>query len=266
MKQFILKNKKSVAGIAACLLIGIVTLSFQDSPFVHSMLEKSCQAEDTTKPLKKKNSMTMKEFDRLSENLDKEVLDQIKEINVEKIQEEVLASIKEVDVEKIMKEVEASLKDIDTEKILAEVKAELDNIDFKEISRTTELALTDANKEIEKALAEVGKIDKEAIRKELENAKEELEKSRVEVDKIDLKNIMAEAKEGIDKAKVELKQIKTMFTEMEKDGLVNSKKGFKLEYRDNDLFINGKKQATPVTDKYRKYFKEDHFEITIDPE
>ena len=32
MKQFILKNKKALTGIAAMLLIGSVTMSFQDSP------------------------------------------------------------------------------------------------------------------------------------------------------------------------------------------------------------------------------------------
>ncbi len=33
MKQFILKNKKAIAGISAALVIGVITMSFQDTPF-----------------------------------------------------------------------------------------------------------------------------------------------------------------------------------------------------------------------------------------
>lgn len=266
MKQFIVTNQRSVAGLAACLLIGVLTLSFQDSPFVHSMIEKSTPLEDTTKPFKKKNSMTMKEFDRLSENLDKEIAEQIGRIDLQKIEAEVQAAMKEVDVEKIMKEVEESLKEVNMEKILADIKVNLENIRLDELSDVTETALAETRKELEKSMAEIRKIDKDAIRKELENSREEIEKSRSELKNIDMNKIISEAKEGIEKAKYELKQLKQMFNEMEQDGLIDAKKGFRLEYKDKDLFIDGKKQPASVTDKYRKYFKDDHFEITIDRE
>ncbi len=57
-----------------------------------------------------------------------------------------------------------------------------------------------------------------------------------------------------------------MFNEMEKDGLINSKEGFTIEYKNKDLYIDGKKQSEKTTDKYRKYFKQDHFKIRIDKE
>ena len=57
-----------------------------------------------------------------------------------------------------------------------------------------------------------------------------------------------------------------MFTEMEQDGLINSKQGFNIEYKNKNLYINGAKQSEQVTSKYRKYFKDEHFEITIDKE
>ena len=68
------------------------------------------------------------------------------------------------------------------------------------------------------------------------------------------------------KAKTELKDTKEMISEMEKDGLVDSKKGFELEYKDKVLYIDGKKQTEKVTEKYRKYFKKEHFKIRIDKE
>ena len=84
-----LKNKSSLTGIAACLLVGIITLSFQDSPFVHSMLDKSAAFQDTVPVKKHKNSMTMKEFNRLSENLDKDIANELKKIDFAKIEEDV---------------------------------------------------------------------------------------------------------------------------------------------------------------------------------
>lgn len=261
-----LKHKRSVTGIAACLLVGIVTLSFQDSPLVHYMYDKSAPFEDTVPVKKKSNSMTMKEFDRLSENLDKEIANQLKQIDLQKMEQEVAASLKSIDFDKISKEVELSLKDIDTEKILADVKKEISNIKFDEINSETKLALANAQEELAKAQDEIKKINKEEIRKEIENARVQLEKNKDEFKKIDLSRIMKQAQEGIDKAKLELKQLKTMFNEMEKDGLIDQKKGFSINYKDKELYINGTKQPEQVTDKYRKYFKEDHFEITIDKE
>lgn len=255
----------TATGIAACL-VGIITLSFQDSPFVHSMLDRSAAFQDTV-PLKKhKNSMTMKEFDRLSENLDKDIANELKKIDLAKIEEDIRASLKDVDLDKIMKEVELSLKEINSEKILADVKKELDHINLDEINAETKQALSDANKEVEKAMEEIKKIDKDAIKKEIENARLEVEKSRSVYRKIDMDKIMQEAQQGIEKARLELKQIKAMFNEMEKDGLIDPKQGFSIEYKDKYLYINGTRQSDQVTDKYRKYFKEDHFEITIDKE
>ena len=266
MKQFILKNKRPLASVAACMLVGIIALSFQDSPFVHSMLDKSAPPQDTVPVKKHRNSMTMKEFDRLSENLDKDIVSELKKIDLAKIERDVKKSLKEVDVDKIMKEVELSLKDIDTKKILAEVKGEMDHINLDEINAETKFALANANRELEKAKIEIEKIDKDAIKKELENARLEVEKSRKEYSKINMDKIMKQAQEGVENAKLELKQVKAMFNEMEKDGLINPKDGFSIEYKDKWLYINGARQSEQVTGKYRKYFMDEHFEITIEKE
>jgi hypothetical protein len=43
---------------------------------------------------------------------------------------------------------------------------------------------------------------------------------------------------------------------MEKEGLLNTKDDYTIEYKDGDLFINDKKQSSDITDKYKKYFKQ----------
>ncbi|MEP7254337.1 MAG: hypothetical protein ABI666_01110 [Ferruginibacter sp.] len=276
MKQFILKHKKAITGAIAVLLIGGITMSFQDSPFSYtkfnvqedSDLHQKC-TKDTIPEKEYSGSMKMKDFDNLQNVLDKSLLqamDEVKKIDFAKIQKEVEASLKSVDMEKIMKDVSLSLKSIDLDKLLADVKSSLNDINLDVKSEEIEKALKEASKEIEKAKLEIKDIDRDVIEKELEKAKLEIEKSKAEIDKIDMNKIMNEAGVEIDKAKEELKLTKEMFSEMEKDGLINSKEGFTIEFKNKDLYIDGKKQSERTTDKYRKYFKKDHFKIKIDKE
>ena len=276
MKQFILKHQKAIAGTIAVLLIGGITMSFQDSPFSYTKFTVQEDSAPTLKcpldtvPEKEySGSMKMKDFDNLQNVLDKSLVDavaEIKKIDFAKIQKDIEASLKSVDMAKIMEDVNRSLKAVDMDKLMADVTSSLNDIDWGEKNEEIEKALKEAKKEIEKAKLEIRDIDRGKIEKELDKAKLEIEKSRTEIDKIDLTKIMSEVREGIDKAKEELKLTKEMFNEMEKDGLINSKEGFTIEYKNKDLYIDGKKQSEKTTDKYRKYFKQDHFKIRIDKE
>lgn len=275
MKQFMLKHKKAAGAIAVCLMIGGITLSFQDTPFVNQILNEE-KKKDTVPGKKYHEGMTMKEFDNLSKELDKHMLDvadQLKKIDMEAILKQSELAMKAIDVDKIMKEVELSIKDINIEKISAEAMASVKEIDLGSHTEEIEKAMKKAKEELEQAKVEMKKINTEEIKKEMENAKIELEKSKTELDKtrkelkeLDMDKIMKEAKEGMSMAKSELKDLKTMFNEMEADGLVDSKKGFKIEYKGKDLYIDGQKQPQTVTDKYRKYFNDDNFEIEIKKE
>jgi Asp-tRNA(Asn)/Glu-tRNA(Gln) amidotransferase A subunit family amidase len=214
-----------------------------------------------------KGSMKMKDFDKLQSELDKSLLqvnEEMKKIDLSAMQKEIEASLKAVDMEKIMKDVESSLKSIDLEKMMADISSSLKDVNLELKSSEIEKAMQEAKKEIEKAKLEIKEVDREAIKKELEKAKLEIDKIKPEIDKIDMDKIINEARAGIDKAKEELKLTREMFTEMEKDGLINSKEGFTVEYKDKSLYIDGKKQSEKITDKYRKYFKQEHFKMKID--
>lgn len=275
MKQFILKNKKALGGFIAILLIGGVTMSFQDSPFgggkflVQEEFDVQEAFTDTVPEKECTGSIKMKDFDKLHAELDKtllEVTGEIKKIDFDKIQKQVESTLKELDMDMIMREVQASLKSIDLDKLVADVSSSLKDINWEAKDGEMEKALAEVKKEVEKARIEIKDIDQESIKKELDKAKLEIEKSRLELKNIDMDKIMSEARAGIDKAKEELRHTREMFTELEKDGLVNSKEGFVLEYKDKALFIDGKKQNERTTGKYRKYFKKDHFKITIEKE
>lgn len=272
MKQFILNHRKAITGTIAMLMIGFSTMSFPDSPLGYSKLtgEDNFTTEGCTDTLPEKEGISMKEFDKLQVELEKvmgKVGAELKGIDFEKIQKDAgEIALKEIDVEKIMKTVEQSLKGIDLDKTMADVSSSLKDLKTDYKSEEVEKAMAEAKKEIEKAKKEMKEIDKDAIRKELEEAKKEIEKSKQEIEKIDMTKIMDEARAGVDKAKEELKLTKEMFNEMEKDGLVNSKAGFTIEYKNKELYIDGKKQDEKTTDKYRQYFKEDPSKITIKKE
>lgn len=53
-------------------------------------------------------------------------------------------------------------------------------------------------------------------------------------------------------------------TALGKDGLIDNRKLYNLEIKDGELYINGKKQPKEVSDKYRKYFRNDNYTITND--
>jgi copper chaperone CopZ len=269
MKQFIAKNKRAITGIAACILIGGTTLAFQDSPVIHLQYPYNEQSQTTcstdTTPDKK---MTMKQLDELTDNLDvelKNVAEELKKINMEDIIKQVEASLKEVNLEKINADVQKSLASVNFQNIEKEIKDALKEVKCDKINADVKQALQEAK-------TEMNKVNTAEIKKAMEEAGKALDKAKLELKQIDFGKIMDNAKEGIDKAKAKLRSMKTMFTEMEKDGLIDTKAGFTVNFKDGDLFINGKKQPKAVTDKYSKYisdvkdFDDKDFSITIDKE
>jgi hypothetical protein len=129
MKQFILKHKKAITGIAGALAIGAITMSFQDSPFVNHKLGVQEMYEDTIKPRKK---ITQAEWDKAMNELEQSMqylAKELKQLDMGKINAGITTALKEVDVQKIMHEVQQSLKAVDTKKIMEEINTALKEVD-----------------------------------------------------------------------------------------------------------------------------------------
>ena len=269
MKQFLIKKKHAIAGVTTCLLMGGIALSFQDTPFVNQILNQQPGQKDTVPRKNSPGTMKMKDFDRLLEGFDENMLqisESIMKIDLTGIEKQLEQSLKAIDIEKIMKEGDGSLQKIDFDKILQDVSASIAHIDWDDKQTELKNAFAEAKADIKKAREEMKNVDTKEIRKEMEHARLELAKSKDEFKKIDLEKIMSEARSSIQEAKKELAGIKKMFTEMEADGLINQKDGFSIEYKNKELFINGEKQKDSVRDKYLPYFKDDHFQVTIEKE
>ncbi len=156
-----------------------------------------------------------------------------------------------------------------------------------DLDKHLKIELPDIQREIKAALAEVKKIDMEALNHEIkvsldkvdwQQIKSEISNALREADvevndaenmddlKIHLDKELSKAKTGIAKAKTALTAMKEFTDNLEKDKLINKKKGYKIELKGSDMYINGTKQPKEVTDKYRKYFKGKDYSIVSDGE
>lgn len=259
------RNKKIIGAITACLIIGGLTMSFQNIPF--GPLDQLDSLTDTRDSIPEKNTagelkMSMKDFDELIPDMDKEIIkmkQEITRIDFHKMHDDITASLNKVDFDKIKMDIDKAMKQIDFDIIEQGVKSALKEIDWNKMNHNVKVSLQDAKKEIEK-------IKMQDIKKEMEKAKLEIEKSKHEIKKINVDEIMKNANAAIAEAKNELHLTKEMFNLMEKDGLINQKEGFTIEYKDKTLIINGKQQSEAIREKYKQYIKGSTFKIKISKE
>lgn len=158
------------------------------------------------------------------------------------------------------------------------------NIDVAKMNMELKLAMEEVKKiDWEKTKNEVAKamhnaeiklkeMDMKKIEADITRAKENLKKEKIvahiDMDKIrkEVSESLAKAKTGIEKAKKELAELKAFTNSLEKDGLIDKKKGYRIEVKDKKLFINGKEQSKEVNEKYNKYLDKEDFSISSDGE
>lgn len=243
MKNVLTYRKPIFIVVLFALFIG--TASWQARS--KSKLAPRQNITDTVKP--GNNSTDQDEF-RLEE-LDKamkELNDQMKKLN------------EEFSNGKFDKAIKEAMEKVDWKKMQAELKASMEKIDWKKMQLEMEKAMKDAELAMKN-------IDMNKLEKEMEQLQERMKNHEVEM-KINSEKIkqkveesMKKAKVEMEKAKEEMKLMKAFTDELEKDGLINKKKGYKVEVKNNELYINGTKQSKETSEKYRKYYRKDNFTI-----
>ena len=264
MKKITLKNKSLVAGLVACLVIAAVTMSFQTNFGPLGKLDSLTELQDTIPENNGDDEakMSIHEYDQLMLKMDQEIIkmqEEIKKLDLNKMHNDIAASLDKVDFDKIKLDIDKAMKQVDFKKIENGVKSALNGIDWNKMNEDVKLSLQEAKKEIEK-------VDMDEMKKEMEKAKIEIQKSKDEIKKINFDEIMKNANKEVLKAKEELRLSKTMFNEMEKEGLIRQKDGFSIELKNKTLYINGKKQSDTTREKYQKYIKGDSYKISIKKE
>lgn len=244
-----MNNKRNISLIIAFTVLvaaGIVSIAWQKDP---PKQRETYDGKDTTKVRKKSlTDADMKKIDDAMADLDVEMknLDlKLEKIDFEAINKEVKDALASVDFNAINKQVEESVK-IATDQIK--------KIDWNEIKKNIDQAMVEANKEISKI--DFNKINAE-IKTEMEKVKKEQLDVKIDMSKInkEINEAMANARVEIAKAKEQLKEYKAFTDELQKDGLIDKEKEYRIEWKGDDLYINGKMQSKEVSNKYHKYKK-----------
>lgn len=207
--------------------------------------------EDTTTRRKRdrfKDEFNMDELVQGMKKLDEQMLElnkQMKTLDFSKLQQEIDGEMKKVDFDKIGKEIDEAMKKVDWEQMRSELK---------------------------KSTEEMKKIDMSEVKKQMEQVKEQLQKEKMNLH-IDGEKIrqqveagMEKAREGMAIAKEEMTSIKLFIGELEKDGLIDTSKPYKVEVKDGELYLNGARQSKEVNDKYRSFIKKGNFSINNNPD
>ena len=245
----------------ALLAIAFITLAFtskanffSDFFTMHDYFFEETQ-QDTT-PVRKKvgqkheDNFNAADLDKAMKELDKGMMELDKEM-------------KNIDFGKINKEIKESIAKIDFDKIKSEIDAEMKKMDWNKINDEVKLAMKDA-------ALKMKNLDKEKFEKKMNELQEKLKSKNGEL-KINAEKIqktvdesMSKAKESIEKAKTQIQNLKDLTDALEKDGLIDKKKGYKIKVHDGELYINGTKQSNETYEKYKQYYKKDTFTINSD--
>jgi hypothetical protein len=222
----------------------------------NSFREESGTYQDTTTPRKRNRTSDNELDDKIEKAMEK------LEVQMKQLEEQ----IKKLDFSKMQKDLDASFSKVDFDKIGRQIDDAIKKVDWDKIE-----------KDVEKNASEAVKINSEKIKLELEKVKQQMEQHKLSMKldngqiKIQVEKAMEQARENmkgaqknLEKAKEELSIMREFTDELEKDGLVDKKKGYKIEVKDNELYLNGIKQPANVTEKYKKYFRKDNYSIISD--
>jgi len=185
------------------------------------------------------------EFDKAMKELNegmKNLNEQMKNLNVN-IEKQVKAALSAVDMEAISKQTQETMKAIDWSKMQQEI-----------------------NNSVQLSRDEIAKIDFKKIQDQMQTMQEKFksEEFKSQFDHEKMQKQMDEARKSIEKAKQKLQEMKAFTDELEADGLIDKKKGYTIEWKAGELYINNNKQPKDISDKYRRY--ENSGKIKILPE
>ena len=124
MKQFILKNKKALCLLGFLLLMGGITMSFQDSPLIYQKLAQEQMPEDTYPSKKLPDSMNSKVCDEYIKDLISILMEadaQIKRIDIAQIQQDIKMAHRNININRAILKTTTGLKSGEIEKMRTEL-------------------------------------------------------------------------------------------------------------------------------------------------
>ena len=151
MNQFILKNKNGFLLLGLLLMMGAITMSFQDSPFIYQKLAQEQVPEDADLAKKLPDSINLTIADEFIKDLNMALMAadaQIKRIDITQIQQDVEMVLRNVNQNRVILKTSSGVKNAEIEKMLAELKFTLKEIKVLGMSKEITQAIVDARKDI----------------------------------------------------------------------------------------------------------------------
>lgn len=237
MKKF--QRNFSLFDVSILFICVILASSWQNPARKNSnIVFKNVNYSDTIPGNSNNKDFNLDEINKSMQNLDKNMAGleiQMKNLNLN-IDKQIQESISKINFDEIQKQTEASLKQIDWDKMQQQV----DN-------------------SLQKAKTEVAQIDFNKMQSQMKELQEKMQskefQSQFNSEKLhqQINDAMISAKEGIEKVKKKLQELNDFTNALQADGLIDKKKGYTIEWKNGDLYINDKVQPKDISDKYRKY-------------
>ncbi|WP_298739084.1 M56 family metallopeptidase [uncultured Chitinophaga sp.] len=186
--------------------------------------------------------------------INQEIENSMKSIDWSKINQEIKESVKEgqqsVDPEMIRKSVEMGMKSAQ----MAMANIDLETI-IKNSMNAANRGISEANRAMmRKNMDDVRDKQRDAMREAREKMAEAREKEReARAAELGAKRAEMNAKRAETKTEATRKHYQELVSKLTDDKLIDPSKGYTIEKKNNDLYINGNKQSAAVMDKYRAY-------------
>ncbi|HEY9178627.1 MAG TPA: M56 family metallopeptidase [Flavipsychrobacter sp.] len=241
--------------LVVVLLAGAITF-FAPGVQAQSKKDKKKEQDKTEKTSTVKKQVIIKSEMDIDENsngddkqLQKNVVivkngDTVKNYSINKILaetdatlDEVFGMLEEMDIEEI---VDGAMAGVDWKSLRDSIDVEMDG---REISKEVREALAEARKEMAAARIEMAEASKE-YRSAMAEARREMNAARKEM-------VLHDAKDKTTSRRLVYSSSHDHILDaMETDGLISREKGYKIEKKDDELYIDGIKQSKEVFKKY----------------
>ncbi len=247
MKQHFSATKIVFVLASTVIIIGFSAFSQKEKNGRYSFRKETNTTNiDTPTPLIHDRYLTEGDMDKIDAAIKK------LEEQMEKLNEQ----MNRMDFNRVQKEANNAMQKVDFDKIERQINESLKKVDYEKMK-----------KDIRESVVQSENFDR--MKGQMEVARTQLEKQRANMDlnskefKVNVDKAMRNAKEAMMKAREELQNLKEFTNELEKDGLINKSKYYKIEVKSGELYLNDKKQTKEVNDRYRKYYRKDNFIINL---
>lgn len=191
-------------------------------------------------------------------------------INAKEVENQVERAMQQLDKQMNKLDKQELMENLQLEKLQERIAEATDKVTRELNKKDWEKEMRSAVNAMKKATVEMSKVDAAAIRAELNRVRENMgaqtERLKLEIDKArdemrenkgTIKNSLEQAAGNLKRVEAEMEGYRTMIDQMVKAGLIKDRNNYQIEFRKNELTIDGQVQPASIRDKYKKYFPHD---------